>query len=61
MGLQCWPVNSGFARRWVVDSVDGRGNGPYGRAGAVAKACLVYSWDVEYLGLYWRYDTDKSF
>lgn len=25
------------------------------------RACLVYLWDVEYLELYWRYDTDKSF
>lgn len=24
-------------------------------------ASLVYLWDVEYLELYWRYDTDKSF
>lgn len=25
------------------------------------RVCLVYLWDVEYLELYWRYDTDKSF
>lgn len=25
------------------------------------RASLVYLWDVEYLELYWRYDTDKSF